>query len=153
MVGVFQMRFKAAITGDMTLSLQLDEQGFKILGIDMLSQATMRAGTKGDLLARALNDLTVLAEYASQQQGTEKVVVQFPAGQLSPTPWNLKVIPDSKKIILTDGTGERIATRIFPKNLSPELFQKIVNTLQHALVQINDNETVDSSNTRGPRCV
>jgi hypothetical protein len=143
MIGVFQMRFKAAITGDMTLSL-LDEQGFKILGIDMLSQATMRAGTKGDLLARALNDLTVLAEYASQQQGTEKVVVHFPAGQLSPTPWNLKTIPESKKVTLTDGTGKRIATRIFPKNLSTALFQKIVNTLQHAIAQINDRVRIDN---------
>lgn len=43
----------------MTLSV-LNVRGIKVLGIDMLSKGTMRAGTNGALLACVLIDLTLL---------------------------------------------------------------------------------------------
>jgi hypothetical protein len=78
----------------MTLSM-LDDKGFKVLGIDMLSKGTMRAGTNGALLARALNDLTLLASFASDVE-TKTTSVTIEGTEISPLPWmRIPTIPPS----------------------------------------------------------
>jgi hypothetical protein len=131
--------FRASATGDMTLSL-LDDTGFKVLGIDMLAQNTMRAGTNGALLVRALNDLTLISD-CSSTGGNSIDLTDVEGSEISPRPWRCESSWKQKKLSIHDGLGSQIATRIFPKHLSEERFGDIVNALDCALNKINHLES------------
>ena len=68
------MAWMAKITGDMTLSV-LDAAGFKVLGVEMLRMNTMRADDGGQLLARTLNDLHLLAGIPGEGQPGDRLVL------------------------------------------------------------------------------
>lgn len=129
------MRYEVTVTGNMTLSL-LDENGFKVLGVEMLSQGTMRAGTEGELLARALNDLTILAEYASCQH-LQKPLTHVDKMGISPTPWCMKGCPNSMKISLWDCRRKQIASRVYPKSVPVELFNTYAQDMSDAIERLN----------------
>lgn len=75
-------------TGDMTLSV-LDEKGRQILKVDMLKYGVMRAGTNGDLLARTLNDLALIAalpDALATRQIDLDAILPHPDAGISPMP-------------------------------------------------------------------
>jgi len=110
------VKYRASVTGNMTLSV-LDEKGFKIIGIDMLSKGTLRAGTNGVLLSKALNDLSLLAQ--SMSDALEDLPLSFVEGvDISVRPWRCDSSLERKTVSLYDGNDKQIASRKFAKNIS-----------------------------------
>ena len=129
------MPWTAKITGDMTLSI-LDENGFKVLGVDMLRLNTMLAGDGGTLLARTLNDLTLLAQSAQTENAGDLELWDVSAG-LSPTPWSVVVRDWKQQVQVRDATGRRIAERDYPRSMTPEIFGELVRRIIGAVERIN----------------
>jgi len=125
----------AKITGDMTLSI-LDENGFKVLGVDMLRMNTMQAGDGGALLARTLNDLMLLAQAADAANADELELWDASAG-LSPTPWSIFVQDRKRQVQVRDASGRRIAERAFPKSITPNAFGDLARRITGAVERIN----------------
>ncbi len=104
--------WRSVATGDMTLCL-VDANGTRILRIDMLGCGTMRAGNGGDRLARAYNDLALLAYcpllLKQGQTHTQDLttLLPHPDAGISPLPWSLSHSERNAK--LTDSLGKRIA--------------------------------------------
>ena len=130
------MRWTAKITGDMTLSI-LDENGFKVLGVDMLRANTMRAGDGGDLLVRTLNDLTLLAQ-AADAACRECPKLRDPSAGLSPTPWSVLVQEPKRQVQVRDASGRRIADRGFSKSMSAVAFADLARQISDAVERVND---------------
>lgn len=130
------MPWEAKITGDMTLSI-LDEHGVKVLGVDMLKANTMRAGDGGDLLARTLNDLSLIAQ-AADAAGGEGLQLRDPSAGLSPTPWSVVAQEPKRQVQVRDLSGRRIADRDFPKSMSAAAFEELVRRIAGAVDQVND---------------
>ena len=130
------MAWTAKITGDMTLSI-LDEHGVKVLGVDMLKAKTMRAGDGGDLLARTLNDLTLLAQ-AADAAGGECLKLRDPSAGLSPTPWSVVVQEPKRQVQVRDARGRGIADRGFPKSMSAAAFAELARQITAAVGRVND---------------
>ncbi|MCY2991736.1 MAG: hypothetical protein NTY19_28260 [Planctomycetota bacterium] len=129
------MPWTAKITGDMTLSI-LDENGFKVLGVDMLRMNTMQAGDGGARLARTLNDLTLLAQAADAAHLDEVAIWDDSAG-LSPTPWSVVVQDRKRQVQVRDASGRRIAERIYPKSVTPEMFGDLAQRITGAVERVN----------------
>lgn len=133
------MPWSARITGDMTLSI-LDESGFKVLGVDMLRTNTMRAGDGGELLARTLNDLTLLARSADVTDANSLELWDASAG-LSPTPWRIDVQNRTRKVQVRDATGRLIAERSFPRTTPSEVLRNVFGRITVAVERINLRRT------------
>ena len=129
------MPWTAKITGDMTLSI-LDENGFKVLGVDMLRMNTMQAGDGGARLARTLNDLTLLAQAADAAYLDEVAIWDDSAG-LSPTPWSVVVQDRKRQVQVRDASGRRIAERSYPKSVTPEMFGDLAQRITGAVERVN----------------
>ncbi len=129
------MPWTAKITGDMTLSI-LDENGFKVLGVDMLQMNTLRAGDGGELLARTLNDLALLAQAADVTDAHSPELWDASAG-LSPTPWCVDVWEKSRRIWVRDARGRTIAERAFPQSTTDAERARIVQRIGAAVERIN----------------
>ena len=130
------MRWIAKITGDMTLSL-LDENGLKVLGVDMLKMKTMEAGDDGALLARTLNDLKLLAQAADAEDADQLELWDASAG-LSPTPWSVLVQEPKRQVQVRDASGRRIADRGFSKSMSAVAFADLARQISDAVERVND---------------
>ncbi len=130
------MAWTAKITGDMTLSI-LDENGFKVLGVDMLKANTMRAGDGGDLLVRTLNDLTLLAQ-AADAGCRECPKLRDPSAGRSPTPWSVLVQEPKRQVQIRDASGRRIADRGFSKSVSAVAFADLARQIADAVERVND---------------
>lgn len=129
------MPWTAKITGDMTLSI-LDESGFKVLGVDMLRMNTMRAGDGGELLARTLNDLTLLAQAADVTDACSSKLWDAPAG-LSPRPWRMDVHDRTRQVRVRDASGRTIAERTFPQSTSRDTLLRVIRRIRAAIERIN----------------
>lgn len=129
------MTWTAKTTGNMTLSI-LDEDGFKVLGVDMLRTNTMRAGDGGELLARTLNDLGLLAQ-AADTADEELWVVADPSAGLSPRPWQFDFRDGTRRVSIRDADGRLMGDRMFPKSTCRETLGKIVITMRQAVVRVN----------------
>jgi len=125
----------AKITGDMTLSI-LDENGFKVLGVDMLRMNTMQAGDGGALLARTLNDLMLLAQAADAANADELELWDASAG-LSPTPWSVVVQDRKRQVQVRDASGRRIAERVYPGSISPQDFAGLAHRITASVERVN----------------
>ena len=130
------MHFKALITGDMTLSI-LDEQGFKLIGVEMLSARTMQAETNGAKLARALNDLRLIAAHASEPMGLAWIEDYDDDAGVSPRPWRCQVDCAAMTLVVLDKNSKRIAGRRYPKGRTRELFIEMTGIIEKALSRIN----------------
>ncbi len=129
------MAWTAKPTGDMTLSV-LDENGFKVLGVDMLKMKTMEAGDDGALLARTLNDLTLLAQ-AADAEDADRLGLRDASAGLSPTPWSVVVQDRKRHIQVRDANARRIAERTFTRTISPDAFDDLVRRITKAVERIN----------------
>ena len=129
------MPWTARITGDMTLSI-LDENGFKVLGVDMLRTNTMRAGDGGELLARTLNDLTLLAQAANVTDADGLELWDASAG-LSPTPWRMDFQQRLRRVRVQDANGRLLGDRRFSKATTEEMLGSIVQTMTQAVDKVN----------------
>lgn len=105
------MKWTAKPTGDMTLSV-VDEKGFQILKVDMLSYNTMKAGTDGAVLFRTMNDLSLLACFASKIYDITPESRLYGDDPISKLPWNVIVDHERRKIVIKN-QEHRIADRIF----------------------------------------
>jgi hypothetical protein len=92
------------MTGNMTLSV-VAEGGLRILTVDMLAQDTMKHDTNGDRLARALNDLTLIA--------VPSTPLPHPDAGISPTPWSATVDANRRRIAVRGAGGRLIAGHMF----------------------------------------
>ena len=134
-VGECTVSWTAKITGDMTLSI-LDERGFKVLGVDMLRMDTMRAGDSGARLARTLNDMTLLAQ-AVDAANVDKLELWDASAGLSPRPWSVFVQDRKRQVQERDASGRRIAERVYPKSITPEIFGELAERINGAVQWIN----------------
>ena len=123
-------RWHAAPTGHMTLSV-VSSAGEQILKVDMLSQGTMKAGLRGDRLARALNDLTLVAALPDVLRGGKLPALPHPEAGHSLLPWQVETT--GERLALRDADGRRIASREFPRTIPPERVSGIVDCLQRGL--------------------
>ena len=119
----------------MTLSI-LDEREFKVLGVDMLRMDTMQAGDGGERLARALKDLTLLAQ-AVDAANVDKLVLWDASAGLSPRPWSVVVQDKKRQVQVRDASGRRIADRVYPKSMSQEIFGELARRITGAIERIN----------------
>lgn len=129
------MAWVAKITGDMTLSV-LDAAGFKVLGVDMLRMNTMRAGDGGQLLARTLNDLHLLAAAASYPD-RESLPLAYPSEGASPRPWKLVFHQGTRRLQLRDAQRRLVGERTFPKRTEPEKLAAVLDTMRKAVHRVN----------------
>ena len=129
------MPWTAKITGDMTLSI-LDEGGFKVLGVDMLRMKTMRAGDGGELLARTLNDLGLLAQ-AADAADAKKLVLEDASAGLSPLPWQFEFQASMRRVHVRDAHDRLLGERTFPKNTSQETLATVAQIMLQAVDRVN----------------
>lgn len=122
----------------MTLSV-LDENGFKVLGVDMLRTKTMQAGDGGSLLARTLNDLTVLAQAADAADGGGLALRDASAG-FSPKPWRIDAKTHSRRVQVRDANGRLLGERTFPQATPQGTFAGIVRAMTHAIHIVNSSD-------------
>jgi hypothetical protein len=144
------VKYRASVTGNMTLSV-LDEKGFKIIGIDMLSKGTLRAGTNGALLSKALNDLSLLAQ--SMSDALEDLPLSFVEGvDISVRPWRCDSSLERKTVSLYDGNDKQIASRKFAKNISEERFCNIRKIIIQAVDTINQTQANLTAGSQDSAC-
>jgi hypothetical protein len=129
------MTWTAKITGDMTLSV-LDDRGFKVLGVDMLRMNTMQAGDGGEILARTLNDLGLLAQAASAKNPS-CCTLPDPSAGLSPRPWEIEFQESKRRVRVRDANHRTVGERTFPKSTPPETLTSIVRTMTRAVQRVN----------------
>ena len=129
----FWDQWHAAATGNMTLSI-VSSTGEQILKVDMLAQGTMKAGVHGDRLARALNDLSLIAALPEFLRGGPLPELPHPDAGHSPLPW--QVARTRRRIAVHDADGRRIAVREFPHATSPERVDAIVGCLESGLERL-----------------
>lgn len=129
------MRWTAKSTGDMTLSV-VDEAGFKIIGIDMLSYGTMKAGTNGNLLSKAMNDLMVIASFADESLIDREDFFDSEIG-ISELPWSMVYNEENKKLVIYDAGRKRIAERKYPAKLPASDLNDIVSKIEKGIESIN----------------
>jgi len=103
--------WRVAATGDMTLCV-LDDAGLRIVRIDMLKHGTMVAGDDGERLARAYNDLAVVAACPSVLHSldvgeTVGLDLPHPDAGISPMLW--KMVRSSNRVRLVSSAGKPIA--------------------------------------------
>lgn len=120
----------------MTLSI-CDENGFKILGVDMLGSGTMRAGTDGVLLVRTMNDLRLLASFISDPRDEDWRRGHDEEIGFSPGPWRSEVELGKLRLTIRDREGRKIAERKFPKSLGQARFLAIPDVVHAAVAAIN----------------
>lgn len=128
-------KWTAKATGDMTLSL-LDEDGTQILAIDMLSYNTMKAGTEGSLLTRALNDLNIIANFAKQDYDLDDDNLMFPGDGYSPLPWSLTYDEAKRKIVIRNGKNKKIAEKTYPKSVSDTRIIQYKNIIEDGIERL-----------------
>lgn len=126
----------AKATGDMTLSL-LDEDGTQILAIDMLSYNTMKAGTEGSLLTRALNDLNIIANFTQQDYDLGDDNLMFPGDGYSPLPWSLSYDEKKRRILIRNGNNKKLAEKAYPKSVPDAKIMAYRKTIEEGLAIIN----------------
>jgi hypothetical protein len=102
----------------MTLSV-LDAHGHRLLTVDMLKHKTMAAGTDGDRLARAYNDLAVLAALPAVLRGEPLPPLPHPEAGLSSGPWAVEFSAARRRLRIRSAQGVVIAERVFPRT-TPE---------------------------------
>ena len=119
----------------MTLSI-LDENGFKVLGVNMLRMNTMRAGDCGELLARTLNDLTLLAQAAFISDDSS-LDLHDPSAGLSPKPWRLDLQERTRLIQIRDATNRIIGERTFPSSMGRNSQESTIEKMKQAVIRIN----------------
>lgn len=129
------MSWVAKPTGDMTLSI-LDEEGFQILKVDMLSAGTMKAGTEGDILARTLNDLQIIAHFSEKDFDISDDNLMFPGGEISQLPWTVIYDQNKRKLVVKSGK-KTICDRIFPKSISEKQIYDIIDIISNGVSTIN----------------
>lgn len=127
-------RWSAGPSGDMTLSV-VSSTGEQVLRVDMLSQGTMKAGLSGDRLARALNDLSLVAALPELLRGGGVPELPHPGAAHSPLPW--RVVESGRRISVKDADGRRIASREFPRTMPAERVGEIVGCLQAGLERVS----------------
>ena len=139
------MGWIAKATGNMTLSV-LDENGFQILKVDMLSAGTLKAGTHGANYFRTMNDLYVIAHFSESDYEISDRNLKYPKGGLSPYPWSVNY--DNSKRRLTVKSGNRkIAYRDYPRSVSAEYIINVKECIEkgvriiNQLLQYNDRDT------------
>ena len=103
-----RMNWQYKPTGDMTLSVVDADTGERVLTVDMLAAGTTKAGTDGDVLARTVNDLTLLADVISKRPHS----IPHPSAGYSPFPWQVvRSGKDLKRVSVLDADNKKIAGR------------------------------------------
>ncbi len=126
----------AGPSGDMTLSV-VSSTALQILKIDMLAQRTMQAGADGDHLARALNDLTMLAAIPELlRTETRDIDLPHPNAGHSPFPWDVAITP--RRITVNDGHGRKIAERVFPKRMPAERKHELTAAITAGVTRLDE---------------
>ena len=123
-------RWHAGPSGEMTLSV-VSSTGEQVLRVDMLSQGTMKAGLSGDRLARALNDLSLVAGLPELLSGRGIPELPHPEVGHSPLPW--EVVGSGRRISVRDADGRLIASREFPPAVPGERVSEIGDCLHIGL--------------------
>jgi len=131
-------RLRFLVTGDMTLSV-VDADGLRVLTVDMLRHKTMAADLNGDRLARACNDLTVLAACPALSHGEAPPVLPHPDAGLSPGPWRVEYGSTRRRLRIISASGALIAERAFPRSAPDEQVQSIVARLRDGMICLGGN--------------
>lgn len=131
------MNWNAKSCGDMTLGV-FDEEGFQIVKIDMLKQKTMKAETNGEMLCRALNDLTLIASFPSLLRN-EIALVEIlnnkphPESGVSPFPWRVEYSQEKRILRIIASNNKLVADRDYPKGKLDEDVESIVQGLMYGV--------------------
>ena len=96
--------WRARATGDVTLSV-LAASGLRILTLDLVRSRSMRPSKDGRWLARAYNNLGLLAAISDVLDGGVVPAPSDRAAGTSPFPWHLWVNAGETRIRVTDRDG------------------------------------------------
>lgn len=111
-LSIIQEPWTVAATGNMTLCV-IDRSGNRVVKLDMLGHGTMRAGDWGERLARAYNDLALIAASPDLVRNSldmtcsSSLSLPYPEAGLSPRPWQVLLSPKHAKVV--DVTGRSLA--------------------------------------------
>ena len=108
----------------------------QVLGVDMLRMKTMQAGDGGELLARTLNDLSLLAQAADAADAKELLLEDASAG-LSPLPWQTEFQKRLRRVRVRDANDRLVGERTFPKGTGRETLANIARTTMEAVNKVN----------------
>ena len=127
-----QIGWAVMVTGNMTLAIV---DGKRIVArVDMLSQNTLKAGTDGERLCRAMNDLTAIANAINGIKAT----LPYESG-LSPLPWSIS--QSERRFAIYDNTGRTLCSR----NIAVKNKNQIVAdfaAIEAVIQSICDNEEI-----------
>ena len=130
------MKWTAKPMGDMTLSI-VDEKDRQILKIDMLSYQTMKAGENGDLPARAMNDLTVIANFADGVYEIPPRNSTCADGGCSRLPWKVDYRWDKRRVVIWNGDRKKICEKTYPASFPVTEIEEDVELLKRGVGSIN----------------
>jgi len=128
------MKWTAKPTGDMTLSI-LDEDGFQVLKVDMLSQGTMQAGLEGRRLMMTMNDLTIIAGFSEGKDIIGLEELPYEDEGYSPKPWS--VTYDERRRTIKVSSIRKICDRKYPTTTPIEKIQEIYSIIRDGIERFN----------------
>lgn len=124
-------------TGNMTLSV-VAATGEQILRLDLLTSRAMEAGDDGLALARAWNNLALLASIPSWlDKGIPIGGLPHPEAGHSPCPWWVDYSPARHRVVVRDADGRKIAERAFPTRMRDSQEGEIVGLLTRGVGFLN----------------
>lgn len=124
-------------TGNMTLSV-VAATGEQILRLDLLTSRAMEAGDDGLALARAWNNLALLASIPSWlDKGIPIGGLPHPEAGHGPCPWRVDYSPARHRVIVRDADGRKVAERTFPPQMVGSREGEIVELLTRGVEVMN----------------
>lgn len=135
--------WKYKVTGNMTLSV-LDQDGFQVVKVDLLSYGGMKAGNEGVDLAKMINNLTIIASFSGTQQNTKtliglKHVLPHPEVGYSPLPWSYSFDAAKNLLIIRDCMKKKIAERKYPFTCPVDQVGKIIEIIDAGIECMNSD--------------
>jgi hypothetical protein len=124
-------------TGNMTLSV-VAATGEQIVRLDLLVSGAMRAGDNGWALARAWNNLALLASIPAwvDRDAPGAIVPHLEVG-CSPLPWRVDYDAVRHRVIVRDADGRKVAERTFPPQMVGSREGEIVELLTRGVEVMN----------------
>lgn len=128
-----QFQWQAKATGDMTLAV-INERNERILTVDMLSYNTMKAGTNGDILVRAFNNLTLLSKIPFILCGEcdiiqLKEIIPYSDAGISPLPWSVRYESKKRFLKIMDSHNKKIAEKKYSSKIDLNYINTIITVL------------------------
>jgi hypothetical protein len=84
-------------------------------------------------LARAYNDLALLASCPALARGDPPPPLPHPDADISPGPWRIHYDPSRRRLQVLDREGKRMAERVFPRTVADARITAILKSLAGGL--------------------